>query len=97
MAQRVTDASTRRIERRRLELESAAGRLNALSPLATLERGYTIVRTPDRHTVRSVTQIERGANVDLVFRDGVASATVVDVGPNESPPDTGAASPAESQ
>ena len=97
VAQRVTDASTRRIERRRLELESAAGRLNALSPLATLERGYTIVRTPDRHTVRSVTQIERGANVDLVFRDGVASATVVDVGPNESPPDTGAASPAESQ
>jgi exodeoxyribonuclease VII large subunit len=93
----IIHASARRIERRRLALESAAGRLNALSPLATLDRGYTIVRTPDRRTVRSVTQIEAGANVELVFRDGVASATVDGVVPNASPVDALATSSEEEQ
>jgi exodeoxyribonuclease VII large subunit len=84
VARRITYASARRVERRRREVEFASGRLNALSPLATLERGYTIVRTADRRTVRSVTQIDPGATVDLVFRDGAASATVDRVVPNDT-------------
>ena len=83
VAHRITDGAARRIERRRLELESAAGRLNALSPLATLERGYAIVRTADRRTVRSIRGLAPGAGVEIVLRDGVAAATVEDVMPND--------------
>jgi exodeoxyribonuclease VII large subunit len=83
VARRITHASARGVDRRRRELEFASSHLNALSPLATLERGYSIVRTADRRTVRSVTQIDPGATVHLVFRDGTASATVDGVVPNE--------------
>jgi exodeoxyribonuclease VII large subunit len=93
VARRITHASAQGIERRQLAVEFAAGRLNALSPLATLERGYAIVRTGDRRTVRSVTALEPGAAVDLVFRDGIASATVDAMVPNEPPADQIAAAP----
>ena len=38
-----------RVERRRARLDQTAGRLRALSPRATLERGYAIVRARRRH------------------------------------------------
>jgi exodeoxyribonuclease VII large subunit len=91
VAHRITHGAARRIERRRLELESAAGRLNALSPLATLDRGYAIVRARDRRTVRSIRGLAPGARVELVLRDGVATTTVDHVAPND---DSGAAAPA---
>jgi exodeoxyribonuclease VII large subunit len=81
-AGRITDSAAQRIERRRLELEAAAGRLNALSPLATLERGYAIVRTGEGRTVRSVRRLVPGERVDIVLRDGVAAATVEPAAPN---------------
>jgi exodeoxyribonuclease VII large subunit len=72
----------RRTERGRLQLESTAGKLNALSPLATLDRGYTIVRSADRRTLRSVNDVTPGDDVEVVFRDGSAAATVARVTPN---------------
>jgi len=76
VAQRMPAAVVRQIDRRRIDIESVAGRLNAMSPLATLERGYTITRSREGKTVRSVRTLERGAELDLVFRDGVAGVTV---------------------
>jgi len=81
-ARRVVSGAARRVDRRRLELQSAAVALNALSPLATLERGYAIVRTGDGKTVRTASTLAAGSAVDVVFRDGVASATIERVTPN---------------
>jgi exodeoxyribonuclease VII large subunit len=81
-ARRIAGGAARRVDRRRLELHAAASALNALSPLATLDRGYAIVRSDDGRTVRSVQALEPGRGVDLVFRDGVAAATVGRVVPN---------------
>ena len=75
-ARRLSVGAVRHRDRRRLELEASAGRLNALSPLATLERGYAIVRTSTGRTVRSASSLAAGESVDLVFRDGVTGATV---------------------
>jgi exodeoxyribonuclease VII large subunit len=69
-------SSVRHVEHRRVAMESAAARLHVQSPLATLERGYTLVRTSEGKTVRSVKSLEHGADVDVVFRDGVAGVTV---------------------
>jgi exodeoxyribonuclease VII large subunit len=82
VARRIAGGAARRVDRRRLELHAAANGLNALSPLATLDRGYAIVRSDDGRTVRSVQALEPGSAVDLVFRDGVAAATVGRVVPN---------------
>jgi exodeoxyribonuclease VII large subunit len=63
------------LERRRAALEQAAGRLRALSPKATLNRGYAIVRARDR-IVRSVADAETGTHVDVEISDGRFRARV---------------------
>jgi exodeoxyribonuclease VII large subunit len=73
---RVSDGAVRHVVRRRQKVESGAGRLNAVSPLATLDRGYAIVRTETGRTVRSVHALRAGEEVELVFRDGAATATI---------------------
>jgi exodeoxyribonuclease VII large subunit len=65
------------LERKRAAVEHAAGRLRALSPKATLERGYAIVRT-DAGIVRSSSEVARGARVDVELGAGGFGATVED-------------------
>jgi exodeoxyribonuclease VII large subunit len=63
------------LERRRASLEHAAGRLRALSPKATLGRGYAIVRA-DEAIVRSTADVETGRRVDVEVGDGRFGARV---------------------
>jgi exodeoxyribonuclease VII large subunit len=63
------------LERRRAALEQSAGRLRALSPRATLERGYAIVRAADE-IVRSSSQVGSGNLVDVELGTGGFGARV---------------------
>jgi exodeoxyribonuclease VII large subunit len=63
------------VERGRARLEHSAGRLRALSPHATLERGYAIVRAGD-DLVRSGRQVEAGTRVDVELAEGGFGARV---------------------
>ena len=63
------------VERKRARLEHAAGRLRALSPRATLERGYAIVRTGDE-IVRSAHAVRAGDPLDVEVADGHFGARV---------------------
>ncbi len=63
------------IERRASALEQAAGRLRALSPKATLNRGYAIVRAGDA-IVRSAAAVESGDPIDVEVSDGRFGARV---------------------
>jgi exodeoxyribonuclease VII large subunit len=63
------------LERRRAALEHAAGRLRALSPRATLERGYAIVRTAGE-IVRTSSQLAAGTHVDVELGTGGFGAQV---------------------
>ena len=63
------------LERKRAALEHSAGRLRALSPKATLERGYAIVRTQGG-IVRTSTELATGAHVDVELGDGGFGARV---------------------
>jgi exodeoxyribonuclease VII large subunit len=65
------------VERRRAKLEQSAGRLRALSPKATLERGYAIVRAGD-HIVRSGLAVEPGERVEVELAEGGFGARVED-------------------
>jgi exodeoxyribonuclease VII large subunit len=61
------------VERKRAALEQAAGRLRALSPRATLERGYAIVREGSA-IVR--TAPDAGTRVDVEVAEGAFGARV---------------------
>ena len=66
------------VERRSARLEQAAGKLRALAPQATLERGYAIVRAGDR-ILRGTGGLERDTRVDVQLADGGFGARVEDV------------------
>ncbi|HST15849.1 MAG TPA: exodeoxyribonuclease VII large subunit [Gaiellaceae bacterium] len=63
------------VERRRATLDTLHARVGALSPVATLERGYAIVHRGDE-LVRSSTQVDRGDEIDVRVADGTFGATV---------------------
>jgi exodeoxyribonuclease VII large subunit len=70
-------ASSRSVERRRAMISSSAGRLNALSPLATLARGYAIARDDSGKTLSSVRALEESKSFGLTVKDGTVQARVV--------------------
>jgi exodeoxyribonuclease VII large subunit len=63
------------VERKRSRLEGAYGRLRALSPRATLERGYAIARTGER-IVRTSVEVKSGSRVEVELGQGGFEATV---------------------
>lgn len=67
-------ASLRNVERRRSHIAAMAGRLNALSPLATLERGYSVARTVDGKLLSSVRDFNSDDMFALTLRDGIVTA-----------------------
>lgn len=60
-------------------LVSAASRLNSLSPLSVLARGYSVVCKADGKAVRSYTQLNCGEAVKLRFFSGSALGTITSV------------------
>ena len=71
----LTTAMTRRLGERQASLAASAGRLNALSPLATLERGYAVARDATGGTLASASQFAAGSAFTLRLRDGEVDAT----------------------
>ena len=63
-------------ERRRARISELGARLNALSPLATLQRGYAVARGPDGHALTSATLFHVDMRFNLVLKDGEVAAQV---------------------
>jgi exodeoxyribonuclease VII large subunit len=58
------------VRQRRERLARTAGRLDALSPLATLRRGYAVALDADDHVLRGVGDFRVGTGVRLRVMDG---------------------------
>ena len=67
-------------ERRRGALDRAAARLQALSPRATLARGYAIVRTAEG-VLRDAGAVAEGGRIDVELARGALAARVEEVRP----------------
>lgn len=78
LAERAGRAVRHQMAVRRERLAGLAGRLEGVSPLATLERGYAIVRrAADGLIVRSPAQVEIGDALHVRVRDGEFGARVL--------------------
>lgn len=55
-----------------------ASRLNTLSPLNTMARGYSVVSNAQGETIKSASQVSKGNRVDIRFFNGKAAAEILD-------------------
>lgn len=67
---RLRRAADRMTENRRLRLSAVAGRLDALSPLAILDRGYAIARRPGGAVIRAHAEVASGDPLEVRVADG---------------------------
>src|SRR5438477_4503991 len=66
----LTDFGPREILRHRERLGTVGRRLDLLSPLATLQRGYAIAEREDGHVVAHAAEVEVGEALAVRFQDG---------------------------
>ena len=64
-----------RLREARARLEGSAGRLESVSPLAVLQRGYALVTDPTGHPLTTAATVRPGARLRLRFADGEVGAT----------------------
>lgn len=79
LANRLARVGSRMLERRRDRVASAAGKLESLSPLQVLARGYSLTQRPGGSLVRSVEQVAAGEAITVRLTDGSLSCRVEDV------------------
>ena len=73
---RLSDAPVRaNLREARARLEGTAARLESVSPLAVLQRGYALVTDPAGHPLTSAAAVKPGARLALRFADGSVNAT----------------------
>lgn len=78
-ADRLEQHMERILSDRRHRLSLYAQRLEGLSPLMSLSRGYSYVQDEAGKAVRSVRQIGEGSEIDIYFLDGRARARITQI------------------
>lgn len=79
LARRLSQAMDRRLKERAWRLRTLAERLDDLSPLRTLGRGYAIVTRAAGEVVRDAATLSPGERVSLRFAQGQAEARIEEV------------------
>ena len=78
-------ATTDHLRSRREHLRAVSGRLHALSPLATLARGYAVARGADGRTLGSISDFVPEGEFTLRLQDGDVGAVARVIRPPASP------------
>ena len=79
---RLLSAQTQSVERKRRRFVEQTAKLDAMSPLKVLTRGYAMAQTKDGTVLRSVKQVATGDEIGIAVGDGTLSATVSQVKEN---------------
>lgn len=76
---RIFTAQNQQISRKKQHFIGLAAKLDALSPLKVLSRGYAMVETQDKKLIRSVADVAVGDPIEVTLADGGLFATVREV------------------
>ena len=69
----------KRVDKARSSLIGVAAKLEALSPLAVVARGYSVVTDKEGIAIKSVGAVKVGDNIDVKMGDGVLNTEVVSI------------------
>ena len=75
---RLIAAQNQNISRKSARYVALTAKLDAMSPLKVLTRGYAMAQTEDGDVLRSVEQVDLGQRITVSLNDGTISATVMD-------------------
>ena len=76
---RLIAAQTQQLQRRRQRFVACTAKLDAMSPLKVLTRGYSIVNSDDGTILRSVRQTAPGRQLRVTLSDGRVNAVVSEI------------------
>ena len=74
---RLIAAQNQNITRKSQQYIAAVSKLDAMSPLKVLSRGYAMTQNQSGEVIRSVKQVELGERITINVSDGKLSATVM--------------------
>lgn len=80
LGQQATRATVALAGRRRERIASLAGRLEALSPLSVLCRGYSVTTHEDGRVVRHAAELAQGQRIVTRFATGITTSRVEETG-----------------
>ena len=78
LTNRMVSAQNNLISRKNQRYIACVSKLDAMSPLKVLTRGYAMAQAGDGTVVRSISQVELGERITLSLSDGKLSATVME-------------------
>lgn len=84
MTYRLTAAQERITSRKRTQFSALTGKLDAMSPLKVLSRGYSITQAADGAVINSVKQASIGEKVQITLTDGTLQANIEGIKENEN-------------
>lgn len=82
LRERMISGQQRSIDRKKQQFIGLTAKLDAMSPMKVLTRGYAMTQTENGEVVRSVRQVTPGALVQISLSDGSIKAAVTDVKEN---------------
>ena len=84
MKNRLLSAQSNHVARKKQRYIMAVSKLDAMSPLKVLTRGYALAQTQEGTVLRSVGQVRPGDGITVFVSDGTVLATVDQVKENET-------------
>ena len=82
LSSRMLSAQMKSIHNRKQRFLTNTAKLDAMSPLKVLTRGYAMAQLENGTLVRSVQQVQPGSNLQITLADGSISATAAQVKEN---------------
>ena len=73
---KIQDKCRYKLEKNKNLYQNLNVKLDALSPLKTLSRGYSVVENVDGNVIKKASDLKRGESINVRFTDGKISATV---------------------
>ena len=79
LSERFGSAQMRLVDRKKQTYIALTAKLDAMSPLKVLTRGYSMARKEDGTVIRSACQVVNGDTIKISLSDGCVTAAVTDV------------------
>lgn len=79
IAHRLLQTQKKYSDSKNMRFENIGMRLNTVSPLATLDRGFSIARNKQHDIVRSTSDIEENETLRIRFAQGAAKCQVIEI------------------